>query len=53
MIGVFGVTFKTRKPIAAAFEFDGDNVKIFVIMVATGLVINIRAFYFYIVNQHK
>ena len=35
--GAFGVAFKTRKPFAAAFEFDGDNVEFASPMSATRL----------------
>ena len=45
MIGELGVAFKTRKPLATAFEFDGDNVEIAVIMGAAGLGVEINTIY--------
>ena len=33
----FLVTFKTRKPPSAAFEFNGDDIKIAVVMMTAGL----------------
>ncbi len=53
MFRIFGVTFETRKPFAAAFEFDGDNVKIAFVMNTPRLLVNDRAFYVCFVNRHK
>jgi hypothetical protein len=53
MAGVFPMAFKTWKPITAAFEFYGDDVNRFAIMFAAGLRVNVRAFYLYLVDQHK
>jgi hypothetical protein len=53
MIRIFAMTFKTRKPIVAAFEFYGDDVAGRVIMGAPRFGINIPAFYFRVVYQHK
>jgi hypothetical protein len=40
VFGVFSVAFVTRKPFAAAFEFDGDNVFFAFVMSASGLRVN-------------
>ena len=37
------MTFETGKPFVAAFEFDGDDVEIAVIMSTAGLRVNIDA----------
>ena len=50
MIGTFRVTLETRKPIAATFEFNGDNIGFAFVMSAPRLRVNIRSDYFYIVN---
>lgn len=53
MIRLLGVAAKTRKPLFAAFEFNGDNINFAVVMSASRLSVNVRAGYFYIVNLHK
>jgi hypothetical protein len=53
MIRILLMALETRKPIVAAFETDGDNINGRVIMRAPRLIVNIRAFYFGVVYQHK
>lgn len=50
MIRAFGVTLKTRKPIAAAFELNRNDINVFVIMAATGLFINADVVNFFVLN---
>lgn len=50
MIRTFGVTLETRKPIAATFELDRNNINVFVIMTATSLFINADAVNFFVVT---
>ena len=52
MVGQGEMTFDTRKPIAAAFEFDGDDVDLFVVMRAAGLRIDFDASDFRLMNHH-
>lgn len=41
--GACGVTFIARKPLLAAFEFDGDNIELAVIVGAARLGVNFGA----------
>lgn len=50
---MFRVTLVTRKPLLAAFEFDGDDVNVAVVVRTSGLIINVRSIYLYVVNHHK
>ena len=44
------MTFETWKPLAAALEFDGDNVEIAVIMRASGLWVDSDTIYNFVMN---
>jgi hypothetical protein len=46
MTGQLSVALETRKPRAAAFEFDGDNIRPGRVMRAPSLVIDPDAVYF-------
>ncbi len=50
---MFHVTFVTRKPLSTAFEFDGDDVDVTMVVQTSGLIINVRSIYLYVVNNHK
>jgi len=50
---MFRVTLVTRKPLLTAFEFDGDNVNVAIVVQTSGLIINVRSIYLYAVNHHK
>lgn len=50
MSNAFGVAFVTRKPIAAAFKFNGDYVNIALIMRTPRLRVNPAAMNFFAVN---
>lgn len=46
----FGVAFVTRKPIAAAFKFDGDHINFALVMRTPRLRVNAAAVNFFAVN---
>lgn len=50
---VFGVALETRKPIAAAFEFYGDDVDFALVMSASRLCVNVCPFDDFAENIHK
>lgn len=50
MSSAFGVAFVTRKPIAAAFKFNGDHVHIALVMRTPRLRVNAVAVNFFAVN---
>jgi len=52
MIRMFRVALETRKPLPAAFEFDGDDVNIAIVMRTSRLTINVSPKYLYVVNHH-
>jgi hypothetical protein len=49
---MFRVTLVTRKPLLAAFEFDGDDVKNTIVVRTSRLTINARAVHLYVMNYH-
>ncbi len=51
VVALFGVTFVTRKPFRAAFEFDGDNINFAFVMSAARFAVNVRAKHFFAVNH--
>lgn len=51
VIALFGVAFVTRKPFAAAFEFDGDDVNFAFVVSAARLKVNIYPKNLFAVNQ--
>jgi len=53
MSRVFRVTFKARKPLLAALEFDSDDVNRTSVMGAPRLLFNVCSKHFYIVNHHQ
>jgi len=53
VFGMFRVTFVTRKPLFTAFEFDGDDVNLAVVVRTPGLLINVRPIYLYVMNCHR
>ena len=50
MIRTFGVAFVTRKPLVAAFKFNGDDINVAVIMRASRLRINANPTNFFAEN---
>ena|SRR5436190_20412581 len=53
MVRRLAVTFETRKPLAAAFEFDSDDVEIAVIVSTSSLGVDINAIYEFVMDQDR
>lgn len=51
MVRDLAVTFKTRKPLSAAFEFDRDNVQITVIVYTACLAVDINAIHNFVMDH--